>query len=534
MKEIKTEWIKVDLPDPFVEILKLLQDCYQSKLKAVKGLGYLNSTRILKRDLLELQRQLHAEIAQGNRDMFLMRSLSIIAEAIKLQHALELIETQGIQPLYKYLKKLETEARSAKSKAVKNLVASEQFKSAYVKTIKLAENNIIHPKLTRLIENVRDEVTKNTKAKIIIFTQYRDSAVDILGAVNAVSGAKAKLFVGQTKKGETGLTQKKQKEMLDQFRNDEFQILVCTSVGEEGLDIPAVDVVIFYEPIPSAIRHIQRRGRTGRQEVGRVLILMTNNTRDAAYRWVAHHKEKRMYRTLETIKKEFALSPQIPLQSFIPEDQKVQVVTDYREKGSEVMKELLELGISLQLEKLEAADYLCSPQCAVEFKTVEDFVNSIIDGRFIEQLKNIKHTFSKPLVIVQGEQDMYSIRKIHPNAIRGMLATIAVSFGIPILQTKNAKETASLIAIIAKREQDTSRDISLHTKKPLTLAEQQEYLVSALPGIGLRGAQQLLNHFGSVQALVNATFEQLKEVGGIGDILAERIRNVLSMPYKKE
>lgn len=535
VKEIKTDWLNVDLPPDFQQIQKSISDCYRSKLEAMKKLGYLSTTHLTKKDLLGLQAHLHGLVAQGDKDMMLLRSLSILAEAIKAHHALELVETQGISPLVKYLQKLEGEARSGKSKAAKNIVADANFKSAYLKTLQLAETNTAHPKFTALLGLVAKEITANQNTKIIIFTQYRDSASEIVKGVSAVAHATPRLFVGQMKKGETGMSQKEQKAMLDAFRAEQFNILVCTSVGEEGLDIPAVDLVVFYEPIPSAIRHIQRRGRTGRQAIGRVIILVTNNTRDAAYRWVAYNKEKRMYRTLEEMKKKFALHQITPsLQQFIPSEQKVQIVADYREKGSEVMKELVEMGISLRLEKLASADYLCSAQCAVEFKTVEDFVNSIIDGRFIEQLKEIKRNFSKPLVVVEGEQDIYSIRKIHPNAIRGMLATIVVGFGIPLLQTKNAKETSSLLAIIAKREQDTARDFSLHAKKPLSLAEQQEYLVSALPGIGLKAAQALLKHFGTVEKLAGATVDQLKEVEGIGDVLAQRIKDVIQKEYRKE
>jgi Fanconi anemia group M protein len=82
--------------------------------------------------------------------------------------------------------------------------------------------------------------------------------------------------------------------MIENFESENFSCLIATSVGEEGLDIPEVDLVIFYEPIPSAIRTVQRRGRTGRQKEGRVITLITKNTRDESYRWVAHHKEKRI------------------------------------------------------------------------------------------------------------------------------------------------------------------------------------------------------------------------------------------------
>lgn len=539
IKEIQTEWIKVELPFSFKQIQKFLSDCYLSKLSAIKKLGYLNTLRMSKKDLLQLQAQLHAQISQGNKDGMLLRSLSLLAEAVKVHHALELLETQGIPALYKYLQKLETEARNAKSKAAKNLANDINFKSAFIKTAQLADAKLTHPKFIALLDIVKKEISEETNRtkKIIVFTQYRDSATEIVKALSSLPNTQAKLFVGQAKKSDTGMTQKEQKAILDSFSSNTFNTLVCTSVGEEGLDIPAVDLVIFYEPIPSAIRHIQRRGRTGRQETGRVIILVTKNTRDVAYRWSAYNKEKQMLRILEQLKKEFTLQynqPSTTLKPFIQEEQKIQIISDYREKGSEVMKELVDLGISLKLEKLQSADYLCSAQCAVELKTVEDFVTSIIDGRLIEQLKEIKRNFQKPLVIIQGEQDIYSVRKVHPNAIRGMLATIAVSFGIPILQTKNSKETASLLAIIAKREQDTTRDISLHAKKPLTLAEQQEYLVSALPNVGLKMAQSLLKHFGSVEKLANATIEELKEVEGIGDILAQRIKEVLEKEYKND
>jgi ERCC4-related helicase len=526
VQEIDTQWIHVDLIPPMKIIQQFLSDCYRSKLDAIKKLGYLKTTRISKGELLQLQAKLHSEVAHGVRDGALLRSLSLFAEAMKVQHALELIETQSVSALWKYMGKMEAEARQSKSKAVKNLVEDNYFKVAFVKTKKLMDECVDHPKLTKLLSLIKDEC-----GKVIIFSQYRDSAAEIHKRLAAM-GMKSKMFVGQSKRGESGLSQKEQINILQEFRDEKFNILVSTSVGEEGLDIPSVDLVIFYEPIPSAIRHIQRRGRTGRQDKGRIVILVTNDTRDAAYRWVAHRKEQQMHRTLDKIKTEFVLEKR-KLKEYGNVGPILQVVVDYREKGSEVMKALVEFGVSLRLEKLHSADYLCSAQCAIEFKTVEDFVNSIIDGRLVEQLRALKKNFAKPLVIVQGEQDMYAVRKVHPNSIRGMLATIAVGFGIPVLQTKNAKETAALIMVITKREQDTGRDFSLHSRKPLTLAEQQEYLVSALPGVGLKMAKLLLHKFGSVQKLVMASVGDLKEVEGVGDVLAPRMKDVLEKEYKK-
>jgi len=423
---------------------------------------------------------------------------------------------------------------SQKNEAVKNIVADINFKSALHKTHQMFEDGFQHPKLIELQRLIEREAKK--EVKIIVFNQYRDNAKNIVDELNKLDNVSAKLFVGQQKKGESGLSQKEQKQMLDEFRNNEFNVLVATSVGEEGLDIPKVDLVVFYEPIPSAIRHIQRRGRTGRQEKGRVIILMTENTRDEGYRWSAHHKEKRMYRNLFNLKSKLSLKniSQKNLNGFSdPVKNKIKIFADYREKGSGIIKELIDLDVELKLEQLNAADYILSSRCGVEFKTVEDFANSIIDGRLLEQLKNLKNNFERPIVIVEGEQDLYSARNIHPNAIRGMLATVTISYGIPILFTRNSKETASLISIIAKREQEESgKEFSMHAdKKPLSLKEQQEYVVSSLPNVGPGLAKPLLRKFKTIKKMVNAKEEQLQKVDKIGEKKAKKIREVLDKEY---
>ena len=296
-------------------------------------------------------------------------------------------------------------------------------------------------------------------------------------------------------------------------------------------------MVIFYEPVPSAIRSIQRRGRTGRQEKGRVIILMAKGTRDEAYRWVAHHKEKKMYRNLANIRKKLNLSPyerkEAPITRFIEE--KLKIFADYREKGSGVIKELAENNIIVSIEKLEHADYVVSSRCGVEVKTVEDFVDSIIDGRLLQQAKNLKGNFERPMIVIEGTQDIYGVRNVHQNSILGMMATIAVSYGIPLVQTRNFKETAALLQIIAKREQTSlGKDFSLHAdRKPITLKEQQEYLVSSLPGIEMTLAKNLLRHFRSAKNVVNASEKELQEVEKIGAVKAKQIKDVVEGEYKE-
>lgn len=542
IQKTELEWVYVKLPESFKEIRKFLVDFQKSKLKEVHLMGFIGAQQVSsmsKKDIIMLQGSLQGRLAQGERDYVVMRAVSLTAEALKVNHALELLETQGIEPLHKYFKQLQAQAKTGKTKAAQNLVQDLNFRSALIKTERLHEAKLEHPKLTKLKMMVEYNIDQNPKHKTIVFTQFRDSAVRIKEELDKISAVKSEIFVGQTKKNGTGLTQKEQKAVLDKFREGGFNTLIATSIAEEGLDIPKVDTVIFYEPIPSAIRHIQRKGRTGRLEKGSVVVLVTKDTRDEAYKWVAFHKEKRMYRILNDLKNKIAFNnnnkKQPTLDKYVNVDE-ITIHADYREKGSGTIKHLIELGVKIKLESLDVADFLLSEDVCVEIKTVPDFVNSIIDGRLLAQLKSMKQSFRKPIVLVEGIEDIYSVRRVHPNAIRGLLSTIVVDYSIPIITSRNPKETAEFLRIIAKREQiERNKDIYRHgEKKPLTQTELQEFIVSAFPGVGATLAKPLLKKFKTIKNIANASVRELKEVELIGDKKAKAIRDVFDAEYDEK
>jgi len=540
IQEVQVDWVKVNLPRVFTDIRKFLSQFLDERFEKLKKWGILKRTDlrfVTKSDLLRLQGELRGRISSGEKDFVVWNAISLLAEIMKIYHALELLETQGIAALHKYFEKLTSESRTSKTKAIKSIMADVNFKTAMIKARILYEEKVEHPKLIELQNIVDNEVKQNKNVRIMIFNQYRDNALDITEKLNRIDDVRANIFVGQQKKGETGLSQKEQKQMLEDFRSGLLNVLVATSIGEEGLDIPKVDLVIFYESIPSAIRSIQRRGRTGRQEKGRVIILMAVGTRDEAYRWVAHHKEKKMYRNLASIRKKLNLSlnekKEPPMARFAGD--KLKIFADHREKASGVIKELAENNVVVALERLESADYVVSSRCGIEAKTVEDFVDSIIDGRLLEQIKNLRNSFERPMIVIEGMQDIYSVRNVHHNSILGMMATIAVSYGIPIIQTRNFKETASLLQIIARREQqETGSDFSLHAdRKPATLKEQQEYVISSFPGINLTLSKPLLKNFKTIKNLVNASREELQQVVKIGPLKAKKIKELVDEEYKE-
>jgi Fanconi anemia group M protein len=239
-----------------------------------------------------------------SRNFNYMLGASACAQAVKLQHALELLETQTLSSFNKYLKNLLNQAAKKQSKGVVRLVAKPEFTFVHSKSNELLSKDIEHPKLAKLVEIINQEKENNKQVKIIVFAQFRDTVKTISEKLNKIKGIKAKAFVGQAKKQGSGLNQKEQKQIINEFSQGDINVLCATCIAEEGLDIPEVNAVVFYEPIPSAIRTIQRAGRTARLMKGKLIILITKNTRDEAFFYVAKSREKKMHSAIKTIKKQ--------------------------------------------------------------------------------------------------------------------------------------------------------------------------------------------------------------------------------------
>ncbi|MFH1332158.1 MAG: DEAD/DEAH box helicase [archaeon] len=538
VQQVDVDYVLVDLPEDFKVVQKYLTDAYKSKLQKLKDYGLVTAvSNLSKKDLLSMQKDLQRRIISGDRDFMIRNAVSVLAEVMKVNHALELLETQGISSLFTYMRNMYESSAKTKVRAVKRLVKDPNFRSAYVKTQILFESSLEHPKMDVLKSLISSEVSKNPDVKIIVFNHYRDSVARLVDTLNQLEGVKAKLFVGQTKKAGIGLSQKEQIKILGEFKQGSYNVVCMTSVGEEGLDIVSVDMVVFFEPVPSAIRSIQRRGRTGRQSKGRVVVLVTKNTRDEAYRWTAHHKEKRMHRIIATLKNKLQLQSdkQPTLVSFMEQKEQFKVMVDSREKSSNVVRELVNLGVGVSMQNLPVADYVISSRVGIELKTKQDFINSIIDKRLLLQVRALRNNFESPLLIIEGEEDIYSIRKVHPNAIRGMLSSIALDYNVPIIYTKNPKDTAELIFTIARREQENKdKEFPLRLeRKPLTTKEQQEYIIESLPGVGPSLAKSLLDEFGSVSKVFNADKDHLQKVNNLGPKKAEDIKRIVDEGYEK-
>ena len=212
---------------------------------------------------------------------------------------------------------------------------------------------------------------------------------------------------------------------------------------------------------------------------------------------------------------------------------RVMIVADNREFNSKVVKNLARLNCVVKPNQLEVGDYILSERTCAERKTTSDFLSSIFDQRIFTQLKNLKNNFERPLLVIEGK-NLYSERNVHPNVIRGALASIALDYFIPIIWTENEEETAGILYWIARREQlDEARDVSIRgEKKALTLKDQQEFLVAGMPNVNTKIAKRLLEKFKTPEKVFRASEEKLKKVQGIGDKLAKNIRKILTEKYE--
>jgi len=272
IQETKTEWVTVDLsPDLKViqRYLKLALDQRYTELRR-NGLR-LSDNKSLSQLLNSRQFVLKQNI----------RSAKPLFTAIRITYALNIFEAHGITPFLKFCDR----TKSKKGAGIKELFETDQN---FTKAIDLAknqqDNGIEHPKIDKLVE-----ILRSTESKVLIFSSYRDS-VDVIQKKLVSMDIAAEILIG--KAGQTGLKQEKQIETVQRFRDGITKALVATRVGEEGLDISEVNLVIFYDNVPSSIRFIQRKGRTGRKDTGRLIVLIAKDTIDEAYYWIGKRKVK--------------------------------------------------------------------------------------------------------------------------------------------------------------------------------------------------------------------------------------------------
>ena len=486
--EKNVEMLKFTLPPEMETIRQHLKQGATERLRKLIKMKVIFSEWVSTSELIKVQ---HKVATDRN-----YRAMSLVAEVIKLRHAIGLIETQGVVPTRKYFTRLIKQAQSKKgSKAARNLVSDDRVKAAVELSNRLDE---IHPKLEALKGVVLQQLALKPDSRVIVFTNYRDTAEIVRNTLNTLRDVRAEKFVGQAKKdGLKGLSQKEQVKLVSDFVNGTYNVLVATSVAEEGLDIPATDMVVFYEPIPSEIRSIQREGRTGRRRAGRVVVLITKGTRDEAYSSSSSRKKRMMSAEMKRLSTRRTLPAE-----------RIEVDAEKEPQES--------IDSTLPLKTDQTASY-------AQLETKCSF-----------------HAAEKNATLTQ-------IRSHHKSS-GGTAGTIPEECQKTLLdfdsKEKNRSDTLVRVVAdqgevksgdaIAEREQTGKKWTSaVHGKKiSTTLREQQEHVIAAIPSVGPVTARALLEFFGSLEAIFRAPIQELTKVRGVGPQTARAIHSLATTYYE--
>ena len=292
--------IYVDLPESLKTLIFPLQEHQSLEVESIQRMGFMGSVKNLtSRIITEAQQSISRAI--GRRDKRGYNAARKVSDIRRMHMLLDLLKTQGVKAGLAFLDKAESEGRSG-DRGTNRFLAQPVIHNFRNDARNLGE---LHPKAEIVNKMVKQKISENPNSRIIIFTEYRYTVNNLTELLSNIEGVKVSQFIGQSSSGkQKGMTQKEQLARLEEFRSGKVNVLVATSVGEEGLDVPAAELVLLYEPVPSAIRSIQRRGRTARQTSGTVKTLVANETRDQFVSHAAKAREKKMYNNLADIKRQ--------------------------------------------------------------------------------------------------------------------------------------------------------------------------------------------------------------------------------------
>jgi Fanconi anemia group M protein len=379
VQETIIERMEVPLPFEFEEILEIIRHLGERELKILRKHQLTSKPFhfLYKGELLRIKKQLSKNF---RANFFAIMACNRLLYIIILREALE---SQGVPSAYTLI----TNWQKKNSKSIKGLLNLEEFNLMIKKIEVLKKKGVIHPKLLFLYD-ILDKVDL-INSRVLVFCNLRATCYAISNAL-VERGINAKPFVGQGSGSKKGLTQKKQLELLKAFREDQFPVLVSTSVLEEGLDVEECNLVVFYDGTASAIRKIQRVGRTGRKKKGKVIVLTTHHTIDTTAHFVSSAKERQMNKLLQDInwlEEELEKEPERETRAFAPESAKepmvkekepvekkqdqqnqavitekkekkkkqetmIEIIVDSREKNSKILFYLKKEGIDLEFKQV--------------------------------------------------------------------------------------------------------------------------------------------------------------------------------------
>ena len=340
---LDVEEIRVPVPRELREMAAPLELWLDAIISRERRLGHYIRTGIISMGgLNEAMKRVQAAISREERVAY--RSAGDLGIAIRLHNLSNLLVCQGVAATREAIRRMHIRLK-LKEKGERRL--KEFLEDSRIRTLETSLENMeeIHSKVSFTRRVIRQEISRNPDGRMIIFANYRDTVAAIVSFIDDIPGIKPTPFVGQANRDKDGMSHSEQIERLHAFRNGDYNVLVATSVGEEGLDIPRADLVLFYEPVGSEIRTIQRRGRTGRHDSGTVYVLIAKDTRDEGAMAAAAKREERMLIAIRRVKnKRSSFNPDLSLLSSFSVIDNGQVITakEFVQKERNRLREELE------------------------------------------------------------------------------------------------------------------------------------------------------------------------------------------------
>ena len=301
---MKINDVKIEVPEKIYALSLPLKEWMEKSIETLNrmGLHIFPNGIVTAKTLDQARKRVQLSISRGVKSAY--RASSIVADCQRAVNLISALESQGIgaarESLQRSMDKLKHEKR--KSAFISSKIVQDTFAN-------IKDMEEIHPKMDTVLELVLEQINENNDSRVIVFAHYRDTVAEIANLFSKNDIISHAQFIGQSSRlGKEGLSQKEQIEILEKFKEGSLNVLIATSVGEEGLDVPSADRVIFYEPVASEIRTIQRRGRTARKKEGEVFVLVASNTRDEGTRYAAKSRENKMIRLLNKVKSQKKLS----------------------------------------------------------------------------------------------------------------------------------------------------------------------------------------------------------------------------------
>ena len=538
LPELRTREHHVDVPESIRSLAEPLEAWSSALVDRLSHLGYpLKRGLVSVRALNGLQVRISQAITLKEGSAF--QAAKALADLRRVHLLVGHLTSQGIAASREHLARSHEREKngSAALQRFMNDHRIQRLKSA------LDGSAELHPKMNLVLDLVSQALARGDEQRVIVFVNFRDTANELVERLSSLDHAVAARFVGQSDRArDRGLSQKEQIAVLDRFRSGEVNVLIATQVGEEGLDVPNADDVIHYEPVGSAIRTIQRRGRTGRHHAGHVHVLVARGTRDEGALRASASKGRKLVQAIDMaqqnlrrgrpiestgqcslcIDEEGVVTPAVVWVDKMPEPSTDEVESsslrlrsnqqrsledwiggedetsltlgsqvrqhqtehasptspspsnqsrnsvdgghlhrveiDHREQSSTIVSLLKQEDVLIDIVDLDVGDFRIGDRVLIERKTHSDFEDSLLDGRLFGQASRLASASPHPLLLVEGTAR--GQRFVHPHALTGALAVLAIDFGLPVISTSSDHETANFIMVVAQREVAYLQDLS--------------------------------------------------------------------------